>query len=180
MRNDGKNYLWLNYSHKFGDDKTVLSIHYCSKDLFTHDERSKYVKAFKDYISTEYDYTVNDVVDIVTKVRKITESLKESELKVSIKKENYSEYVEYKNGYLENCGVFSHVWDDEIYVTSTYNGVDIRFKKYQFSLSNQEKILEINKILEDYYNKVIELTSMIKDNNEVDNEDDCNKIYQKV
>ena len=156
MRNDGKNYLWLNYSHKFGDDKTVLSIHYCSKDLLTHDERSKYVKAFKNYISTEYDYAVNDVVDIVTKVRKITESLKESELKVSIKKENYS------------------------YVTSTYNGVDIRFKKYQFSLNNQEKILEINKILENYYNKVIELTSMIKDNNEVNNEDDCNKIYQKV
>ena len=127
------------------DQKTRVSIKYYSQENCKYDSDIK--RVFKEYMTNEFDYTKNDVVDIVSKIREITKKVPERLLSVSIKKGDYYEWADYENGYFKSAGVHKVDWDDVIDVTTTYRGTNITFKEADFDLNGEEKITLMNEKL---------------------------------
>ena len=144
------------------DQKTKVSIGYYGQEDCKYDPSIKQV--FEEYMTNEFDYTKNDVVDIVSKIREITKRVPEKALNVSIEKRDYYEWAAYENGYFKSAGVHKVDWDDVIDVTATYRGTNVTFKEAGFDLNSNEKIKLMNKKLKPYFNKTIKLRNLTRVN----------------
>lgn len=142
------------------DQKTRVSIKYYSQENCKYDSDIK--RVFKEYMTNEFDYTKNDVVDIVSKIREITKKVPERLLSVSIKKGDYYEWADYENGYFKSAGVHKVDWDDVIDVTTTYRGTNITFKEADFDLNGEEKITLMNEKLKPFLEKTIKLRNLTR------------------
>lgn len=144
------------------DQKTRVSIGYYSQEDCKYNPDIKEI--FKEYMTNEFDYTKNDVVDIVSKIREITKGIPESLLNVSIEKKDYYEWAAYENGYFKSAGVHKVDWDDVIDVTTTYRGTNITFKEADFDLDSSEKINLMNEKLKPFFDKTIKLRNLTRVN----------------
>ena len=144
------------------DQKTKVSIGYYGQEGCKYDPDIK--RVFEEYMTNEFDYTKNDVVDIVTKIREITKRVPEKALNVSIERKDYYEWAAYENGYFKSAGVHKIDWDDVIDVTATYRGTNVTFKEAGFDFDGGEKIKLMNKQLKPFFDKTIKLRNLTRVN----------------
>ena len=139
---------------------TIVTVDYYGVDAFGPEINKTIQMTFKEYMDNKYDCSKNNMIDIVKKIRNLTVGIKEQILKVSIKKENYNEWVSYEKGCFESAGAYKIDWDDIIGLTASYKGIEVTFKKSQFGLDSEDKIGLINNELAPLYKKVITLCNM--------------------
>lgn len=168
------------YSNKKDpNQKTNVSVEYYSIDreynreelqLFNEYDREA-VQLFDEYMINEFDYTKNDIVDIVSKIREITKRFPESKLKVSIKKEGDCEEVYYERGYFisASVSVCKKDWGNYInnYISmdlTNKKGISIAFENTDFLLSGEEEMNRINQELKPMYDKIIKLRNLARIN----------------
>ena len=144
---------------KDSNKKTKVSVRYCSQDC--NYNREAY-QIFDEYMANEFDYTKNDIVDIVTKIREITKGLPESSLEVSIDKNGYYEWASYKRGYFNSAGVYKKDCNNriDIDVSATNKGIDIEFKDADFNENSEKEMNRINQELKPMYDKTIKLRNL--------------------
>lgn len=172
MRDNGKNIISFSNSKTFNENEqnemgTIVRIEYSSKTELESDDHHKYFIGLKDYFNTLNGDNIN-IINIVRDIRDLTNNLEEKKFNVIITRGERGEYVYYKNGYVESCGAYKDVWDDEIYVYSDQKGVDIRFKKEGFHLNDVKQVADLNKELSELYGTVITLNNMIKPQEKVE------------
>ncbi len=156
--NYNKDYL----NKKYLDQSTSVSVEYYSQEDCEYDPSIK--KAFEEYMDNDFDYTKNDIIDIVSKIREITKRFPERLLSVSVKRKDFYEWAEYENGYFKSAGVHKTNWDDVIDVTTTSRGTNVTFKEAGFDFNSEEKITLMNEKLKPFFDKTIKLRNMARVN----------------
>ena len=155
--------LWIWYSDIDKENKTTIKVDYLSKTELGSEEYTSIQNMFNDYIKNNYDSENDDVVDVVDSIRYITKDLNERRLRVCIEKDNYGEEVFFEEGMAYSCNFHKIVWDDEISVSSSHKVIDVKFRKMNFYLDNPEKVELINNELNTFYEKIMALNNMTKE-----------------
>ena len=168
MEKNTKLKLYYDEEHKSKKNNSSVRIFV---DYFSHTEidletASRIRNSFKSYMS-KFNCDRKDIIDIISKVRDLTENLDEYKLEVRIEKENYREFASYERGRSETCGVFEKNWDDYIGVIDTYRGIDVQYKVDRFHVYNASNVKTISDTLFKYYEKVIKLNNMTKEKQKV-------------
>ncbi|MEE3343099.1 MAG: hypothetical protein VZS44_03315 [Bacilli bacterium] len=170
--------------NKNSEQDTNVEIEYLSRDKFDIDYCLNVRGEILKYLKNEYDSNRDDIIDIINKIRDITEGIIEKELKVSIKKENYEgngiqyrEWVSYKNGFFSSAGSNKRYWDDEIEVRANSQGINITYNEKHFGF-NYEKIDYVKERLKPLYVKVMTLCSMTNEEEKY-KETEQERVYQK-
>ncbi len=150
--------------------RTIVDVEYSSKTKINAAERLYFCTELNNYMDAISSNKIGNIVDIVSKIREITNSLEERRLVVRISKTYSGEYAYYKNGHIESCGAYEEVWDGEFLVFVDEKGTEVKFKKDRFCLDSEEKVTLINQKLSSFYKTVIALNTMIKRNEELKKE----------
>ena len=135
MENTTKVRIYYDETHKSKKTNSDIRI---SVDYFSHTEVDRETSIrirneFKKYMST-FNCDKKDIIDIITKIRELTEDLSEYKLEVSLKKNNYWEFAKYERGRRESCGVYKKDWDDykinyRFYIAEAHKLIDPLIKK---------------------------------------------------
>lgn len=164
MEKNTKLKLYYDEEHKSKKNNSSVRIFV---DYFSHTEidletATRIRNSFKSYMS-KFNCDTKDIIDIISKVRDLTEDLDEHKLEVRIEKENYREFASYERGRSETCGVWKKDWDDYIGVIDTYRGIDVQYKVDRFHVCNASNVKTISDTLFEYYEKVMKLNNMTKE-----------------
>ena len=168
MSEEEKKVIRYNFNKTFNIDSQddekylIVNVDYSSKTKVNDEEKSIIFSKLKSYMTNEFDSNKDNIIDIVSRIREITSSLEEGRLNVNISRLNSGEYVYYKNGSVDSCGAYKEMWSDIILVFNDKNGTDVRFKKEDFKIDNEEKKEAIYKELSSLFSIVITLNNMIK------------------
>lgn len=164
MENTTKVRIYYDETHKSKktNSDVRISIDYISHTEIDREKAIGIKNTFKKYMSV-FNCDRKDIIDIINKIRELTEDLSEYKLEVSLKKNNYWEFAKYERGRSESCGVYKEDWDDYIGVIDSYNGIDVRYKVDRSHLYDISDIKLIHDTLFEYYEKVMKLNNMQKE-----------------
>ena len=169
-------YRRIRYTKKIYDkekdsesNSPLAKIYYESETKVDNEENNLVCNQIDEYFENEYNKDKHNIVDIISNIRKITSNLEEYILQVYKYGKNYYEYVSYLNGDILVSEVNKETGFEQIYVCNS-DRLTINYEKEDILLNDTDSIDLINKELLKYYNLIISLNNMTKDNSLVKKE----------
>ena len=153
------------YSEKESVTGTTVRIDYSGVTSLDLDYRTNIKNALKAYVNTEIDTNTN-ILDLISRIREITEDLEERKLMINVNRYGSGEYVDYRKGTASECGAYKEVYDNETSVYISKECVDIRLRRDDVFLKSVDDINYLNQELNELYNIVLSLNNMTKENKE--------------
>ena len=170
----------VDYFYIDGSDTKYVRVEYSSKTIVSQEEYDSICRKTEGYLIGGFDIDKDSIVDIVRKIREITQNVEENMLEVSIRKHDYNEYVKYVDGYIDSCEIYKEHFHDMIRVYCDVCGTDVRFMKNHLYLNTDYTIGLMNKQLKEFYLKVYDLYQLTKDNNKVDRNENNLEMKKKL
>ena len=163
MINNQEKGIAFHYSKSYqGDSIKEISVIYYSDSELSLKEKTRIYLELNNYLDGTYSFKKDDIISIISFIRKITEDLNENKLQVCIVNDKQKEFANYSNGYIESYELSNNYCGNIISITCNWDNTDIRFKRSGFRLLKEEGIEIINNELSKLYKKAIILGEMSK------------------
>lgn len=103
----------------------------------------EYVKMYDEFDEYLNNLKTDDIVEIVSNIRKILHGIVEDEFMVTMTTEQKHVFVKYVQGKLDCYNFKLDDWDDVIYIEDNYRGLNVQLKKSQAGFYNEESTKKI-------------------------------------
>ena len=103
----------------------------------------EYVKMYDEFDEYLNNLKTDDIVEIVSNIRKILRGIVEDEFMVTMTTEQKYIFVKYVQGKFDCYNFKLDDWDDVIYIEDNYRGLNVQLKKSQAGFYNEESTKKI-------------------------------------
>lgn len=103
----------------------------------------EYVKMYDEFDEYLNNLKTDDIVEIVSNIRKILHGIVEDEFMVTMTTEQKYIFVKYVQGKFDCYNFKLDDWDDVIYIEDNYRGLNVQLKKSQAGFYNEESTKKI-------------------------------------
>ena len=129
------------YYDSYGDKKKQnIRVELYGDQQIPGDEYVKMYDEFDEYLN---NLKTDDIVEIVSNIRKILRGIVEDEFMVTMTTEQKYIFVKYVQGKFDCYNFKLDDWDDVIYIEDNYRGLNVQLKKSQAGFYNEESTKKI-------------------------------------